>query len=166
VCTHHVCLQVKRVEDYGVFVEFQANDRSFTALLPADEAKVGDWGAAMGSKLTVQRKQRTLLCGAAVGLWGQFEERGSSCFSAACNPKNMHMRRPSLAKREMLVSSTLMGSSFHSQCHLLYCARGCIETDRCNCTNHATQTPASLSSHSLRTPNCPHVSFRPRPPQL
>lgn len=33
-------LQVTRVEDYGVFVEFQANGRTFTALLPGDEAKV------------------------------------------------------------------------------------------------------------------------------
>ena len=28
------------MEDYGVFVEFQANGRTFTALLPGDEAKV------------------------------------------------------------------------------------------------------------------------------
>lgn len=38
----HVHTQVKRVEDYGVFVEFKANDKTFTALLAADEAKVRD----------------------------------------------------------------------------------------------------------------------------
>ncbi|KAF5840458.1 chloroplast poly protein of elongation factor Ts precursor [Dunaliella salina] len=31
---------VKRAEDYGVFVEFQANGKTFTGLLPTDEAKV------------------------------------------------------------------------------------------------------------------------------
>uniref|UniRef100_A0A7S3VHI6 S1 motif domain-containing protein n=1 Tax=Dunaliella tertiolecta TaxID=3047 RepID=A0A7S3VHI6_DUNTE len=31
---------VKRAEDYGVFVEFQANGKTFTGLLPADEAKI------------------------------------------------------------------------------------------------------------------------------
>eukprot|EP00983_Pelagomonas_calceolata_P102386 1158800-Pelagomonas_calceolata.AAC.4 len=36
--------KVKRAEDYGVFVEFQANGKTFTGLLPADEAKVGALG--------------------------------------------------------------------------------------------------------------------------
>jgi len=32
--------QIKRLEDYGAFVEFEANGRTFTGLLNTDEAKV------------------------------------------------------------------------------------------------------------------------------
>jgi len=48
----HLGSQVKRVEDYGVFVEFQAGGKAFTGLLPSDEAKVSH---TLGSLCVVQQ---------------------------------------------------------------------------------------------------------------